>query len=60
MRDSGDEPPMVHQSISTDNGESWTATQKTAIPNTASVELLRLKDGRMAFWEMILWMVVIV
>lgn len=49
MRDSGDEPPMVHQSISTDNGESWTATQKTSIPNTASVELLRLKDGRMAF-----------
>lgn len=49
MRDSGDEPPMVHQSISTDNGESWTATQKTSIPNTASVELLRLMDGRMAF-----------
>ena len=49
MRDSGDEPPMVHQSISKDNGEYWTATQKTTIPNTASVELLRLKDGRMAF-----------
>lgn len=49
MRDSGDEPPRVHKSISTNMGESWSATQKTNIPNTASVELLRLKDGRIAF-----------
>lgn len=49
MRDSGDEPTRVHYSESKDNGESWTATTKTDIPNTASVELLVLKDGRWAF-----------
>ena len=50
MRDSGDPPPRVHRSISTDLGESWTASQKTDIPNTASVELLRLHDGTWAFF----------
>lgn len=49
MRDSGDEPSRVHTSESKDNGESWSATQKTEIPNTASVELLVLKDGKWAF-----------
>jgi predicted neuraminidase len=49
MRDSGDDPPRVHFSESTDRGESWTATIKTTIPNTASVELLVLQDGRWAF-----------
>nr|MCU0325449.1 exo-alpha-sialidase [Spirosomataceae bacterium] len=49
MRDSGDEPSRVHMSESKDNGESWSATQKTEIPNTASVELLVLKDGKWAF-----------
>lgn len=49
MRDSGDEPTRVHYSESKDRGESWTATTKTDIPNTASVELLALKDGRWAF-----------
>ncbi|MEY4611119.1 MAG: hypothetical protein RL246_1438 [Bacteroidota bacterium] len=49
MRDSGDEPPRVHRSESKDRGESWSATQKTEIPNTASVELLVLQDGRWAF-----------
>jgi predicted neuraminidase len=49
MRDSGDEPPRVHRSESKDRGESWSATQKTQIPNTASVELLVLQDGRWAF-----------
>ncbi len=49
MRDSGDAPPRVHKSISHDNGESWTYTVKTDIPNTASVELLKLQDGRWAF-----------
>lgn len=49
MRDSGDAPPRVHKSISHDNGESWDYTVKTDIPNTASVELLVLKDGRWAF-----------
>ncbi|WP_031528779.1 sialidase family protein [Dyadobacter crusticola] len=49
MRDSGDEPTRVHVSESTDQGESWQATRKTDIPNTASVELIALKDGRWAF-----------
>lgn len=49
MRDSGDEPTRVHVSESADNGESWKATVKTDIPNTASVELLTLKDGKWAF-----------
>ncbi len=49
MRDSGDAPARVHKSISHDNGESWDYTTKTDIPNEASVELLKLKDGRWAF-----------
>jgi len=49
MRDSGDAPPRVHKSISKDNGESWSYSTKTDIPNTASVEILVLKDGRWAF-----------
>ncbi|HRX12967.1 MAG TPA: exo-alpha-sialidase [Draconibacterium sp.] len=49
MRDSGDAPARVHKSISKDNGESWSYTVKTEIPNEASVELLKLNDGRWAF-----------
>nr|WP_266365834.1 sialidase family protein [Tellurirhabdus rosea] len=49
MRDSGDEPTRVHVSESADRGESWKATRKTDIPNTASVELLVLQDGKWAF-----------
>lgn len=46
LRDSGDGPTMIQQSISRDGGISWTAAQKTKLPNTASVELLTLQDGR--------------
>jgi predicted neuraminidase len=49
LRDSGDEPSSVQNSESQDQGETWTAATKTDIPNTASVELLVLKDGRWAF-----------
>ncbi|RYU95433.1 sialidase family protein [Emticicia agri] len=49
MRDSGDSPPRVHYSESTDKGETWSASVKMDIPNTASVELLVLNDGRWAF-----------
>jgi len=49
MRDSGDDPARVHTSESNDNGETWQVSTKTAIPNTASVELLVLQDGRWAF-----------
>jgi len=49
MRDSGDSPTRVHTSTSTDNGESWSASRKTDIPNEASVEICVLKDGKWAF-----------
>jgi len=49
MRDSGDSPTRVHTSVSTDNGESWSVSQKTDIPNEASVEVCVLKDGKWAF-----------
>jgi predicted neuraminidase len=49
MRDSGNEPTRVQRSISTDHGESWTAAEKTSIPNTASVQLYNLKNGKWAF-----------
>lgn len=49
MRDSGDEPARVQMSLSKDNGDSWSAAIKTDIPNTASVELLALNDGKWAF-----------
>lgn len=49
MRDSGDAPNRVHYSESSDNGETWSATKKTDIPNTASVEVLVLQDGKWAF-----------
>ncbi|MEP7145117.1 MAG: exo-alpha-sialidase [Ferruginibacter sp.] len=49
MRDNGDEPPRVQTSESTDRGQSWSGAKKSTIPNTASVELLAMKDGRWAF-----------
>ncbi len=49
MRDSGDEPARVHYSESKDNGNTWTATVKTGIPNTASVEICVLQNGEWAF-----------
>jgi predicted neuraminidase len=49
MRDNGPAPSRVQRSESTDNGVSWTAARKTNIPNTASVELKILRDGRWVF-----------
>jgi predicted neuraminidase len=49
MRDNGDAPPRVQISESNDSGMTWTAAQKTEIPNTASVQVLKLNDGRWAF-----------
>jgi len=49
MRDSGDSPNRVHTSTSSDNGESWSLSQKTDIPNEASVEICVMKDGKWAF-----------
>ena len=50
LRDAGDAPTMIQQSKSEDQGQSWTTAQKTEFPNTASVELLLLEDGR---WWMV-------
>lgn len=50
MRDNGNSPARVMTSISSDNGESWTAVSKTDIPNTASVKVLALQDGK---WVMV-------
>jgi predicted neuraminidase len=49
MRDSGDEPNRVQTSTSKDSGASWSAAIKTDIPNTASVEVCVLNDGRWMF-----------
>ena len=49
MRDNGDSPPRVQISESNDSGVTWTAAQKTEIPNTASVQVLKLSDGRWVF-----------
>lgn len=49
LRDSGDAPSRVHVSESSDQGQSWSASAKKDIPNTASVEMLNLSDGRWAF-----------
>jgi len=49
MRDNGDAPPRVQISESVDSGMTWTAAQKTEIPNTASVQVLALSDGRWVF-----------
>lgn len=50
LRDSGDPPNRIHVSYSTDHGMNWSVSEKIDIPNTASVELLVLEDGR---WLMI-------
>ncbi|MEX2564397.1 MAG: sialidase family protein, partial [Cyclobacteriaceae bacterium] len=49
LRDSGDAPGRLHKSFSQDEGMSWSASKKTNIPNTASVELLVLDDGKWVF-----------
>ncbi|HEY5391857.1 MAG TPA: exo-alpha-sialidase [Hanamia sp.] len=49
MRDNGDEPSRVQISESNDSGMTWTAAQKSQIPNTASVQVYKLRDGRWAF-----------
>jgi predicted neuraminidase len=49
MRDNGDAPSRVQISESVDSGMTWTAAQKSQIPNTASVEAYRLRDGKWAF-----------
>lgn len=49
LRDSGDAPNRVHYSESKDLGQSWTPSVKTEIPNTASVEVLVLKNGLWLF-----------
>ena len=49
MRDNGDDPSRVQISESADSGMTWTAAQKTQMPNTASVQVYKLRDGKWAF-----------
>lgn len=51
LRDSGDAPGRIQVSYSEDDGESWTFSKDTELPNPgASIEAVGLKDGR---WIMI-------
>ena len=51
MRDNGDSPKRVVYSSSTDNGETWSVSVKTDIPNPgSSVEAIVLHDGQ---WLMV-------
>ena len=46
MRDSGSDPKRVLKSISKDNGETWSFSTDTKIPNpSSSIEVIRLKNG---------------
>ncbi len=46
MRDSGDAPSRVQLSSSADMGRTWSPAIKTDLPNTASIVMHDLKDGR--------------
>ena len=47
FRDSGPQPKRIHRAESTDDGETWTLTRNTDLPNpSASVEVKTLADGR--------------
>ena len=51
MRDNGPPPKRVQMSISKDNGETWTDSVDTDIPNPGtSLEVVRLKNGH---WVMV-------
>ncbi len=46
MRDNGDSPGRILKSISTDNGYTWTAAEKSDIINPGtSVDAIKLKNG---------------
>ena len=48
MRDNGDAPGRIMKSVSADDGITWSAVQKTALPNPgASVDAIMLKDGNL-------------
>lgn len=48
MRDNGDAPGRIQISISKDKGKSWSAATKSNIPNTASVDAIKLQSGQWA------------
>ena len=50
MRDSGNAPNRIQISESKDEGKTWSVAKRTDIPNTASVEVVVLKDGRWALF----------
>jgi predicted neuraminidase len=46
MRDNGPAPKRIHQSISKDDGLTWTPAEDTAFPNPgSSVEAITLRNG---------------
>jgi predicted neuraminidase len=48
-RDSGTDPKRVMESVSSDNGESWSIGRDTELPNPgSSLALINLADGRWA------------
>lgn len=51
MRDSGDAPSRMHKSISKDKGQTWSVSEKTDMPSSASIDIVKLKDGR---WLLVL------
>lgn len=49
MRDNWDASPRVQISESVDSGMTWAAAKKTQIPNTASVQAYKHRDGKWVF-----------
>ena len=46
-RDSGASPTRIHRADSSDDGETWTVSHKTSLPNPgASIAVRKLADGR--------------
>jgi predicted neuraminidase len=51
MRDNGPPPKRIHQSVSTDDGMTWSVAEDSELPNPgASVEAIALKSGE---WIMV-------
>lgn len=46
MRDTGDAPSRMHKSISKDKGQTWSVSEKTDMPSSASIDMVKLDDGR--------------
>lgn len=45
MRDTGDEPSLLQESTSKDQGMTWTANKEIDLPSTASVEVVKVNNS---------------